>query len=98
MVKHMIIWKMSDAIENKTVAKAAIKEALEGLVGVVPGLLEMKILTEGFDCSAGDIMMDSTLESKEALDAYQAHPAHQAVANSIVRPAVCQRLSFDYEV
>lgn len=98
MVKHMIIWKMKDELENKEAAKAAIKEALEGLVGVVPGLLEMHILTEGFDCSAGDIMMDSTLESKEALDAYQVHPAHQAAANNIVRPAVCQRLSFDYEV
>lgn len=98
MVKHMIIWKMKDELENKEAAKAAIKEALEGLVDVVPGLLEMHILTEGFDCSAGDIMMDSTLESKQALDDYQVHPAHQAVANDIVRPAVCQRLSFDYEV
>lgn len=98
MVKHMIIWKMTDEITNKAVAKAAIKEALEGLVGVVPGLLEMHILTEGFDCSAGDLMMDSTLESKEALEAYQKHPAHVAVAENIVRPAVCQRLSFDYEV
>ena len=42
-------------------------------------------------------MMDSTLVSKEALEAYQAHPAHQAVANNLVRPAVSQRLSFDYE-
>ncbi|MBQ6824883.1 MAG: Dabb family protein [Clostridia bacterium] len=98
MVKHMIIWKMTDEITNKAVAKAAIKEALEGLVGVVPGLLEMHILTEGFDCSAGDLMMDSTLESKEALEAYQKHPAHVAVAESLVFPAVCQRLSFDYEV
>lgn len=97
MVKHMIIWKMKEDLSDPAAAKLAIKEALEGLVGVIPGLLEMHILTEGFDCSAGDIMMDSTLESKEALDAYQIHPAHQAVAGNIVCPAVCQRLSFDYE-
>ena len=42
--------------------------------------------------------MDSTLESKEALEAYQTHPAHVAAATNIVRPAVSQRLSFDYEV
>ncbi len=98
MVKHMIIWKIKDEIENKQAAKEAIKVALEGLVGTIDGLLEMHIHIDGFECSAGDLMMDSTLESKEALEAYQKHPAHQAVANGIVRPAVCQRLSFDYEV
>ncbi len=98
MVKHMIIWKMKDEIADKAAAKAAIKAGLEGLVGKIDGLLEMKILTEGFDCSAGDLMMDSTLESKAALDAYQKHPLHQEVANTLVRPNVSQRLSFDYEV
>ena len=98
MVKHMIIWKMKEEIEDKTAVKKAVKEALEGLVGKIDGLLEMKILTEGFDCSAGDLMMDSTLESKEALDAYQKHPLHQEAANTFVRPNMSQRLSFDYEV
>lgn len=98
MVKHMIIWKMKDEIEDKAAAKTAIKEALEGLVGKIDGLTEMKILTEGFDCSAGDLMMDSTLVSRTALDAYQKHPLHQEVANNLVRPNMSQRLSFDYEV
>ena len=98
MVKHMIIWKLKEEIADQSAVKAAIKEALEGLVGTIDGLLEMHILTEGFDCSAGDLMMDSTLVSREALDAYQKHPAHQAVANTFVRPHVSQRLSFDYEI
>lgn len=98
MVKHMIIWKMKEEIADKAAKKAEIKAALEGLVGKIDGLLEMKILTEGFDCSAGDLMMDSTLTSKEALDAYQKHPAHQEVANTLVRPNMEARLSFDYEV
>lgn len=98
MVKHMIIWKMKEEIADKAAVKKAVKEALEGLVGKIDGLLEMKILTEGFDCSAGDLMMDSTLESREALDAYQKHPLHQEAANTFVRPNMSQRLSFDYEV
>lgn len=98
MVKHMIIWKLKEEIADQSAVKSAIKEALEGLVGTIDGLLEMHILTEGFDCSAGDLMMDSTLVSRKALDAYQKHPAHQAVANTFVRPNVSQRLSFDYEV
>ena len=98
MVKHMIIWKMKEDIADKAPKKAEIKAALEGLVGQIDGLLEMKILTEGFDCSAGDLMMDSTLTTKEALDAYQKNPLHQAVANTFVRPNMEARLSFDYEV
>ncbi len=97
MVKHMIIWKLKEEIADQSAVKAMIKEALEGLVGTIDGLLEMHILTEGFDCSAGDLMMDSTLESREALDAYQKHPDHQKIANTLVRPNVSQRLSFDYE-
>lgn len=97
MVKHMIIWKLKEEIDQPAV-KAAIKEALEGLVGKIDGLLEMQIHTERYDCSAGDLLMDSTFESKAALDAYQKHPDHQAIANTLVRPNAASRLSFDYEV
>lgn len=98
MVKHIIIWKLKDEIENKSLRKAEIKEALEGLVGKIDGLLEMHILTEGFPSSAGDLMMDSTFESGDALAAYQKSPLHQSVANGIVRPSMQARLSFDYEI
>ena len=98
MVKHMIIWKMKDEIADKAATAAAIKEALEGLVGKIEGLTEMHILTECYPCSAGDVMMDSTLVDYAALEAYQKHPAHVVVADGLVRPAMCQRLSFDYEV
>lgn len=98
MVKHMIIWKMKDEVADKAAAKQEIKLALEGLVGKIEGLVEMKILTECYPCSAGDVMMDSTLVDFAALEAYQKHPLHVAVADGLVRPAMCQRLSFDYEV
>jgi len=96
MVKHMIIWKLKEGLENPEAKKQEIKESLEGLVGKIDGLLEMKIHINGMDCSSGDIMMDSTFESAEALTAYQTHPEHVAVAGGIVRPAVEQRLSFDF--
>lgn len=98
MVKHMIIWKLKEDLADPCATKAAIKKELEALVGKIDGLLEMRILTEGFPCSAGDLMMDSAFESAEALTAYQKHPAHVAVADGLVRPNVTQRLSFDYEV
>ena len=98
MVKHMIIWKMKDEIKDKAATAAEIKAALEGLVGKIDGLLEMHILTERFDCSAGDVMMDSTFTDLAALEAYQKHPLHVAAADGLVRPAMSARLSFDYEI
>ena len=97
MVKHMIIWKMKDEVADKATTAAAIKAALEGLVGKIDGLLEMHILTERYSCSAGDVMMDSTFADLAALEAYQAHPLHQEIANGMVSPVMAQRLSFDYE-
>ena len=98
MVKHIIIWKLKNDLENPAAQTGAIKNELEALVGKIDGLLEMKILTNPFPCSAGDIMMDSTFVSKQALDDYQKHPVHQAIAKNVVCPAVEQRLSFDYEI
>ena len=97
MVKHMIVWKMKDELENKEARAKEIKAALEGLVGKIDGLVSMSILTERLPASSGDLMMDSTFESAEALQAYQKHPLHVAVADGLVSPSVCQRLSFDYE-
>ncbi|MBQ3063461.1 MAG: Dabb family protein [Clostridia bacterium] len=98
MVKHMIIWKMKDEVADKAATAMEIKRALEGLVGKIEGLIEMHILTECYACSAGDVMMDSSFTDFAALEAYQKHPLHVAIADGLVRPAMCQRLSFDYDV
>ncbi len=97
MVKHMIIWHLKDDVNKESAAKD-IKVSLEGLVGKIEGLTEMHILTEKLPSSSGDIMMDSTFESVEALQNYQKHPLHVEIANGKVRPNVDTRLSFDYEV
>ena len=98
MVKHMIIWKFKDELENKDKRAQEIKAALEGLVGKIDGLVEMHILTENLPSSSGDLMMDSTFESDEVLRGYQKSPLHQEVANGLVRPSMQSRLSFDYKV
>ena len=98
MVKHMIIWKIKDECENKELVKENVKRELEALTGKIEGLIEMHIITKGLPSSSGDLMMDSLFESEEALKAYQKHPSHQHVANTFVRPNMCQRLSLDYEV
>jgi hypothetical protein len=101
MVKHIILWKLrSDLSEaQKKEAAQAIKQGLEGLKGQVPGLVDIHVQATGqLASSNADIMLDSTLESEEALKGYAVHPAHVAVANGIVRPNTEVRTCLDYEL
>lgn len=100
MVKHIILWKLRSELsaEDKQAKALAIKQGLEGLKGQVPGLMEIHVQIDGrLDSSNADIMLDSTLESPEALKGYAVHPAHEAVADGVVRPNTELRTCLDYE-
>lgn len=101
MVKHIILWTLNPELseEEKNAVKAGIKAGLQGLVGKVPGLLEVKVHTDGrLESSNADVMLDSTLESPEALKGYAKHPDHVAVADTKVRPYTVQRSCLDFEI
>ena len=100
MVKHIILWKLpSELSETEKREKAlAIKQGLESLKGQVPGLLDIHVQIDGrLETSNADIMLDSTLESFDALKGYAVHPAHLAVANGVVRPNTELRTCLDFE-
>lgn len=97
MVKHIILWKLKAEFNNMEV-KNGIKTALEGLLGVVPGLLEIKVQTECLPTSSVDVMLYSVLESEDALKNYAVHPAHVAAADNFVRPFTETRSCIDFEV
>ena len=101
MVKHIILWTLNPELTEteKNEVKKNIKSGLEGLVGVVPGLIELTVHIDGrLASSNADLMLDSTLESEEALKGYACHPAHVAVANEKVRPYTVQRSCLDFEI
>jgi hypothetical protein len=101
MVRHIILWKLRDDIEaaEKETIKSGIKQGLEGLKGVVPGLIDIHVYTgKRLDSSNCDVMLDSSFESEAALKGYSVHPAHVAVANSKVRPFTAQRTCLDFEI
>lgn len=100
MVKHVILWQLKDefSLEEKETIKAGIQAGLEGLQGVIPGLLEIKVRTEMLPSSNVDVMLDSTFENEEALKAYAVHPSHVEVADTKVRPYTKSRACMDYEV
>ena len=101
MVKHVILWTLNPELsdEEKKAVKAGIKEGLEGLVGKVPGLVDVKVHIDGrLASSNADVMLDSTLTDEEALKGYAKHPAHVEVANGKVRPYTVQRSCLDFEI
>lgn len=100
MVKHMILWQLKDSLseQEKADVSARIKAGLEGLKGKVPGLMDIHVQIEKLDSSNADIMLDSTLESPEALKGYAVHPDHLAVADGVVRPNTKSRTCMDFEI
>ena len=91
----------SEAEAASPVVKTGIEvlrdRGFEGLVGKIDGLVKMEININALDSSSGDLSMDSVFENEQALKDYQVHPLHKEIANGLVRPNVCERLSFDYE-
>ena len=62
MVKHIILWTLNPELseEKKQEVKRGIKDGLEGLVGKVPGLLDVKVLIDGrLASSNADVMLDA---------------------------------------
>ena len=100
MVRHVILWQLMEEYndEEKRAIKAGIKKGLEGLVGKVPGLVEVHVHTEGLASSNADLMLDAVLENEEALKGYAVHPEHVAIANSKVRPYTMSRTCLDFEI
>ena len=98
MVHHIVMWKFKPEIPEgkRPELKAAMKENLNALVGKVPGLLEMNFVDEPLSSSTHDIALVSIMEKAEDITVYGSHPAHEAVADTYVRPYVTERACLDY--
>ncbi len=100
MVKHVILWQLDEklTVQEKETIKTEIKQGLEGLLGKIPGLLEIHVNKDGLSSSNADLMLDCTFENEEALKGYAVHPEHVKVADGKVRPYTKTRVCLDYEV
>ena len=100
MIKHIVMWKLKDHAEDndKQGNAALVKEKLEAMVGLVPGMLNLEVgIDLGLDASEFDVVLYSEFEDEAALAAYQAHPDHKAVFPFIgaVRESRC---AVDYSI
>lgn len=100
MLKHIVMWKLKDEAEgaSKAVNARKMKAMLDACAVLVPGILKLEVAVAqpGLEATY-DVVLYSEFSSREALDAYQAHPQHVALKPffSAVREA---RACMDYEV
>lgn len=92
MVNHIVFWNLADK-QNADKNAALMKEKLEALCGVVPGLISAEV-HKSF--GGYDVVLISRLESREALEVYQNHPAHLKV-KEFVHSVVSERAACDFE-
>ncbi|MCE2746619.1 MAG: Dabb family protein [Burkholderiales bacterium] len=100
MIKHIVFWQLKDEALGNTKARnmELVKEKLMSCAKIVPGIVDFEVGLGGtnLECTY-DVVLYSTFENKAALDAYAAHPTHEAIKSFIgeVRSA---RQCMDYEV
>jgi plasmid stability protein len=94
------MWRLREGAHGRSVAENAqeIIRMLHALRGEIPG---MGTIEAGRDFSATpssfDLALYSEFESREALNAYQNHPAHVAV-KEYLSSATLERVVVDYEI
>jgi quinol monooxygenase YgiN len=100
VIKHIVLWKLKDGALGATKAENAerLKREAAALAGVVPGLrsIELGINFEPSD-AAWDVALYSEFDSREALDAYQVHPQHEAFRDLVAKVRQ-DRAVIDYQV
>ncbi len=94
MVQHIILWTLKPE-HNTAAVKCGMKESLEALVGVVPGLTELRVEINPLPSANADVMLYSVLTDEAALGGYAVHPAHVAAADTYVRPFTASRVCMD---
>lgn len=99
MVNHYVFWNLNDSLtkEERIQAGLAIREKLEAVGKLVPGVKSLEVRINELESSNRDVALLSVFESVEALNAYQVHPEH-VKAGSYIKSVTCNRTCFDFEV
>jgi hypothetical protein len=99
VIRHIVFWRLQSSDPGqRAAAVAGMRERLEPLVGVIPGLRSLVVRADlGAVEGNWDVVLLSEHDDRAALDAYQSHPDHVA-AGSFVRSVVTERVCVDHEV
>lgn len=94
MIKHIVCFKLK---EGESVEKAV--EVLSSMKGNVPLIVDMEVGKDFLKSPRSfDIILSVTLDSKDALDAYQADEYHVNVVKKHMHAVVEKSVAVDYEI
>jgi hypothetical protein len=98
MVRHIVLFRLKETEQDQQRSDVrAMKQRLEALRGVVPGLDRLDVEADlGHVAGHWDAALVSEHADAEALAAYQAHPAHREVVEWL-NTVVADRAVVDYE-
>jgi hypothetical protein len=100
MVRHIVAWNYAEgftAEENRKNAEK-MKVELEGLVGLIDGVVSINLLMQPLGTSESDLVLDSVFVDEAALKAYIVHPEHVRVGTNYVRPSTRNRKCLDFVI
>ncbi|MES2935410.1 MAG: Dabb family protein [Pseudomonadota bacterium] len=82
MIRHIVMWKLKEYAEGADRLSNAqkMKTLLQACAAIVPGILrfDVALAQDGLE-STSDVVFYAEFVDKNTLDAYQAHPQHQAL-------------------
>jgi len=98
MFRHVVIWNLDDRFSEEEKERTAleIKTRLETFSKELPEVEYFHVQYGGFPPSTGDLILDSSFATREALEHYKTHPTHVEIGG-FVRSVVKSRASMDYE-
>lgn len=96
MIRHIVCFKLKD---NTAEACQKTKEILLSMKGRVPQIISMEVGTDFLHSPRSyDILLQVTLQDKDALDAYQNDPYHCGVVKKHMHAVQSASISVDYEL
>lgn len=100
MVKHIVMWSFKESIkeEDKPLLKENMAKNLKSLEKKVPGLETVLFIKEPLNGTTHDMALVCEFSDEKSKVDYRLHPSHVEVANTFVRPFVCNRSCLDYQM
>jgi hypothetical protein len=93
MLKHIVMWKLKDPADG-----AEMKRRLDQCATIVPGIItfEVSLAQPGLEATY-DVVLYAEFSDRAALEAYAAHPTHEAI-KPFIGAIRSERQCMDYEV
>ncbi len=99
MITHIVMWKFLEEADGHTRVEnmARVRARLEALPPLIPQIRSLQLREDlGLDRAPFDMVLITQFASREDLQVYQNHPAHQAVSRFVTNVRA-QRAVVDYE-